>query len=203
MFDDNDPFEDVRKMMNRRFRFFNNFFDDDDFEKDVENMIKSTKNENYMEQKNHGKSKSYSISYRYGTGMKEPEIQVKGDVDQETINKFLRGVQKQFNGPRINSNNINLLKPISKSESESEDYELDAIIPFTDMVENDKGAIITLEMPGIGTEQIKVETNEKQVKISATYQDKKYHKSLDLSFKPNKTQKISANNGIITIEFLK
>jgi len=122
MLNDDDPFEEMRKMMNRRFRFFDNIFDD--FDRDIENMIKNTKEEKVFERKKHGKGKSYSISYRYGTGMKEPEIQVRGDVDEKTLNKFLEGVQQQLGGPRIDNRNINLLKPYTKSESEPEDDKL-------------------------------------------------------------------------------
>ena len=35
------------------------------------------------------KSKNYSISYKYQTGMKEPEIKVEGDATDEEINHFL------------------------------------------------------------------------------------------------------------------
>jgi len=71
------------------------------------------------------------------------------------------------------------------------------------MIENDKGSIITVEMPGIGVDQVKIDTQGTKVKINAKYGDKKYYKSLNLAFKPSKKPNISANNGIITIEFLK
>ena len=40
--------------------------------------------------------KGYSLSYRYETGMEEPEITIKGDVDEKTVTKFVKNAEKTF-----------------------------------------------------------------------------------------------------------
>jgi len=42
------------------------------------------------------KGKNYSISYHYETGMDTPKIEVKGDVDQETIDKFIKRTEEKL-----------------------------------------------------------------------------------------------------------
>jgi len=203
-----DIFDDFRKKLDQKFNLFDNFFSlnwEDEFDQFIDDTKKSTKNN-----KKDQKSNSYSISYRYGTGMKEPEIQVRGNVDEETLNRFLKGVQKQF-GASIDSKSINLLKPYKTKDQQNEetasekDYENETglIIPFTDVIDTKENVKITLEMPGISADLIKVQKDQNKIDISAETSTKKYHKRLTLKSKITGDPKISANNGIITIEYNK
>jgi len=206
MFDD-DIFKEFKRLMNRQFGFNDDFFKND-WNDDMEDIFNEFKSIKTGKEKNDKKSKSYSISYRYGTGMKEPEIKVEGDVDDATLNRFLEGVQRRFNTSTLQGKKVNLLKPhIEKQQEQTEDseeeIEAEAVIPFTDIHKTDNGSKITLEMPGISVDQVKVTIKEKGIDVHAEHSDKKYHKHVNLSFKPQNNPKISANNGIITIEIEK
>lgn len=84
--DFDDFFDDyVKKMRNRFKKMFT--FDDDFFNYD---FFKDELNEQFKIDYNRAKkgdpsNKSYSISYRYDSSMKEPQIRVEGDVDDEIV----------------------------------------------------------------------------------------------------------------------
>jgi len=215
-----DIFEEMRKMMQIPFK---GFFDDDMFadigedleesesEKDEKDKkaskdVKESKFAQAMREfRKSGKpdQKSYSISYKFGTGMKEPEIRVEGDVDEKTVNWFLEGLTHQFGFDAIGTvEPAKLLKPkpvLSEAEDEAEGYS----VPFTDIQDSDKDSTAILEMPGIGKEHIKLEMKENKVIMTAVNGEIKYRKVIRLGFTPAKDPEMSANNGIIQIIFKK
>jgi len=213
-----DIFEEMRKMMATPFKGFFDIEDpfadydenleesDHDKKEKAEKTLKENKIAQAMRKfRKTGKpdQKSYSISYKFGTGMKEPEIRVEGDIDEKTVNRFLEGVSHQFGFDAIGSMDpAKLLKPKSvpsDAEDEAEGYS----VPFTDIQDNDKGSTAILEMPGIGKEHIKLEMKENKVIMTAVNGDIKYRKVMRLGFIPAKDPEMSANNGIIQIIFKK
>jgi len=215
-----DIFEEMRKMMRTP---FTGFFDDDlfaDMGEDLEES-ESEKDEKAKKASKDAKEskfaqairklrktgkpdqKSYSISYKFGTGMKEPEIRVEGDIDEKTVNRFLEGITHQFGFDAMGDMEpAKLLKPKqgpSDAEDEAEGYS----VPFTDIQDSTKGATAILEMPGIGKEHIKLEMKDNKVIMTAVNGNIKYRKVMRLGFTPAKDPEISANNGIIQIVFKK
>lgn len=210
-FDDYDIFAQMRKMMNRR---FGGFFDDSLFNLDSEIADSNIQHENKKTKKvdrkfkiksNKPTTKSYSISYKYETG-KEPEIHYSGDIDEAMVKKYLERMQKQFGLNGISNKDIHLLGPDSEgiADVKREDKVADDTeTPFIDMIDIDDGAVITLEMPGIKQDDVHVDFQEYGLIITAKGNGKSYRKEVSLKFKPIHNAKITANNGIITIEIKK
>jgi len=196
-------FDNIRKMMKNPFHGFfgeeDNFFSlTDNNDKQFEAIDKDTK----KSKKGSPKSKSYSISYKFGTGMDHPEIKVEGDATEEEVNRFLQGVASNFGSTGISGDAMKLLKPkFEGTEDESEPSNPDgAKTPFMDMQETKDGAILTLEMPGIGEKDVKVDFKDYGLEVRAEGSHIKYRREITLEFKPKKDAKITANNGIVTIE---
>jgi HSP20 family molecular chaperone IbpA len=188
---DDDIFDQMRKIMQNP---FSGFFNDSFFEEQTniqEELEKAIKTEPGKDKK----SKSYSISYKFGTGMKEPEIHVQGDIDQDTVNQFLKGLpksSKEFgldfgNAPQLTTAKINP----------------DATEPYTEIQETPEGLSIYMEMPGIGQKDIKTKWEKDTLIITGDREHTIYEKVIPVAFKAKKDVKIHANNGIITIEVQK
>jgi HSP20 family molecular chaperone IbpA len=207
-----DMFDEIRKLIRHPFR---GIIDDDLFGTDwaarLEEEMKDwdkPKQKNGKSAKSYSNSKSYSISYRYGTGMKEPEIRIEGDVDKDTVDRFLSGISHQFDHAILpDLNKTHLLKPtIERTQEDAEDGGVDGgnvKIPFSDVQDHGKSATVMLEMPGIGKEDVKVGIKGHDVNVTATNSDIKYHKTFKLNFKPSDDFEITATNGIISIELKK
>jgi HSP20 family molecular chaperone IbpA len=75
-------------------------------------------------------------------------------------------------------------------------------IPTHEIHEEKDKVVVTLEMPGIGKENIRIEQDKKNITIIAEKEELKYRKAIKLNFDP-KSNEITANNGIISIEFKK
>lgn len=76
--------------------------------------------------------------------------------------------------------------------------------PMVDLFEEADHVLVVAEMPGIGSDEIRVELNEDVLLISAEKGDKKYRKEVLLpqSFPPEKMQ-VSCQNGILQVRFAK
>jgi len=122
--------------------------------------------------------KHYSISYHYETGMDEPEINIRGNATEEDINRFLENTAKTF--PKLKKKDKLLL---SKNGEESSKK-------------------FTIEMPGIGKDDIDVNLASNNVSVIAKKGNLKYKKEFLLNFKPEGYE-ISADNGLIEVEFFK
>jgi len=77
---------------------------------------------------------------------------------------------------------------------------MEAVEPFTDVIEEPDKIKIIVDMPGVEKEDIKVRATEDKVVISAEHGDRKYYKEVIL---PNKvkpeTAKAQYKNGVLTI----
>jgi HSP20 family molecular chaperone IbpA len=133
--------------------------------------------------------KGYSLSYRYETGMEEPEITIKGDVDEQIVTKFVKSAEKTF-GQRFKGleDKARLLLGSKKEDGQN--------------IEDIKEKSFTLEMPGLGQDDIKVEIKDKKATIIGEKGDLKYKKTLRIPFEP-KNHEITADNGLISIKLLK
>ncbi|MHA1646587.1 MAG: Hsp20/alpha crystallin family protein [Promethearchaeota archaeon] len=172
-----DIFEFGRKHFKKMFDDWTLFDDDmDDFFSNFD--------ENFQINLNNPESKGYSMSYHYETGMKEPEIKIQGDPDEKTVDTFLKGIQKRFGHhlAKIGNNKIKKLNMPKNEEKES-----DGIHTFT------------IEMPGIGKEDINTEIKNQILTIEGKKGEIYYKKKFHLNFKPKEKPEIKADNGLITI----
>jgi len=190
LFDD-DIFDEMYKMMRSPFTgFFNDSFFDEETKQDGDNKkidkLNKSKDKDY---------RSYSISYKFGTGMKEPEIHIDGEVDKEIVNRFLKGLPKTPNEIGLGLQSVPELK-LRETQS-------DTVEPFTEVQNTNDGINIYMEMPGVDQDAIKTEWNKDTLKISAKRDDLHYEKLVPITFKHNNDVKIQTNNGIITIEVQK
>ena len=135
--------------------------------------------ENLKDEKMDGDS--YSISYHYETGMKEPEITVKGNVDQKTIDKFLGRIKREFGSALLGHSKPDI-KFLGNGKDES------------------RSKTVELEMPGIAEHEIKVEIKGKWATITGEHGARKYHKKVYIGFEPT-DHSITANEGLIKVEF--
>jgi len=198
------PDEDIFDYMNKRFKkmfkewslFDENF---DDMFKDVDETFEIHSPKSRFSEKD-GKSKSYSISYKYQTGMKEPEVRVSGDASEKDVDRFLSGIQKRFGSHMIG---LSDRKPLTLELSSGEEKNPDFKVPLMDIVENDGNIELVLEMPGIGEKDVKVDINGKNITITAEQDTIKYQRKVSLNFEPKKNFKIQENHGIITIQMSK
>lgn len=133
--------------------------------------------------------KGYSLSYHYETGMEEPEITIKGDVDEKTVTKFVKNAEKTF-GQRFKGLEDKARHLLGSKKDEEQ------------KIDDIKERSFTLEMPGLTKEDMKVEIKDKRAIITGEKGDITYKKILRIPFEP-KSHEIAADNGLITIKFLK
>jgi hypothetical protein len=185
---DEDFFDAINKRFKKMFKDWSFFDEDKDFFKDFNETFE------FKAPKSSGESKNYSISYKYKTGMKEPEIRIEGDATNEEINHFLEGVQKRFGKHILGISDKRSGYAIPERAVRND--------PSIDLIEEEDKNIYTLEMPGIGKNDIKYNIKEYSVIISAKNNGIEYNKTIYTKFKPKKVD-ITANNGIITFTLWK
>ncbi|UYP43976.1 hypothetical protein NEF87_000261 [Candidatus Lokiarchaeum ossiferum] len=136
------------------------------------------------------KDKSYSLSYKYETGMDEPEIMIEGDVDKDTINRFVSGINSKYGveleGSSIKNPKLLLSKKKKKNEKKGEP--------------KDDTHIYRFEMPGIGLKDIETKIEGDLLKIIGKNDKVEYKKQIRLPFKPKNKPTIDADNGLITLK---
>jgi len=154
---EDDWFRELRQLSRR----FDAMFDDDwmSLDKDFATLPDSEGN--------------YSISYRWETGMNEPEIKVTGDVDEKTVNRFLNrmhvsGLKNPFKTP--------LLKGKSKGIERE---------PYANLTEEKETLTIHFELPGVDKKAIHLKVTPTQVDISTDPTNKKeiFHRTMYLPAK--------------------
>lgn len=74
--------------------------------------------------------------------------------------------------------------------------------PLVDLFEEKDHTLVVAEMPGISSEDLKVDVKDDVLTITAKHGDKKYHKEVLLpKVVSSKKMKISCNNGMVEIKF--
>ncbi len=193
----NDDYKRFMKRFRDLFEGFSDFFDKDfGFSEFSEfPMINSDKDINFK----NNNIKSYSISYHYQTGMDKPEIRVNGDVDDEMLSKFLKGIPK-FITERPTIKKISLVP-----ESKEEIRELKASIePYTEITDFEDQIEICLELPGVEKEDLKLNFDEKgeELTVEAKRDGRKFYKEIKLPIKLDiKDYTLELKNGIACLKF--
>jgi HSP20 family protein len=74
--------------------------------------------------------------------------------------------------------------------------------PMTDLISTDKEVKVTVEMPGISKEKIRIDAYDNTVEVRTEDPQRKYHKIIDLPEGVDiETAKSKYNNGILEITF--
>ncbi len=193
----NNDYKRFMKRFRDLFEGFSDFFDKDfGFSEFSEfPMINFDKDINFK----NNNTKSYSISYHYQTGMNKPEIRVNGDVDDEMLSKFLKGIPK-FITERPTIKKISLVP-----ESKEEIRELKASIePYTEITDFEDQIEICLELPGVEKEDLKLNFDEKgeELTVEAKRDGRKFYKEIKLPIKLDiKDYTLELKNGIACLKF--
>lgn len=76
--------------------------------------------------------------------------------------------------------------------------------PMTDVVSTDKEVKVTVEMPGVIKDKIRIDAYDSTVEVKSEDPQRKYHKIIDLPLEADvETAKSKYNNGILEITFEK
>jgi len=76
--------------------------------------------------------------------------------------------------------------------------------PLSEVTSTDKQVIVTVELPGVSKEQIKIEVNENQVDVKTEGAKRKYHEGIDLPTEVDiESVKSTFTNGLLEITFSK
>lgn len=194
------PFKDFEGFDEFLKNSFENFFDFIDFpEEDASrNFEAGNESEN--------KTKRYSISYKFGTGMDKPEIRVNGNLmDIENFKELFENMpQFGLNSSEnqklaLDARNLN----ISDKETNSETQYIEPFYEiFDDLNENSTG--ITLELPGVSIENIVISYYGDEVVIIGESLDRIFRKELMLDFVADKDEtEVWGKNGVFQIRFKK
>jgi HSP20 family protein len=74
--------------------------------------------------------------------------------------------------------------------------------PMIDVVTTDKEVKVTVEMPGVSKDRIKINAYDSTVEVNSDDPQRKYHKTIDLPLEADvETAKSKYNNGILEITF--
>ena len=152
------------------------------------------------------KAKGFKVSYRYRTGMDEPEIKIEGNIDDEEIQNYLKN---------IDLNNIMKYRKLSPSKSKKEidasnftleenieKEDLHVLDPYTEINDYDDHTEIVIEIPGVSMNNVAIDFKEdgQILLISAKCKNREYFKKIPLTFKSTKEKcELNVNNGIAVI----
>lgn len=108
-------------MIERFNKHVKNFFNDwSPFGENWESLWEGFNEDFKIELPKEGEGKSYRMSYKYETGMEEPEITVEGDATEEDIDRFINGIQSRF-GKQLADVTDRNIKMISEGEEEKKE----------------------------------------------------------------------------------
>lgn len=143
-------------------------------------------------------TKSYSISYHYQTGMDKPEIKVRGDINDETLSKFLKGIPEFITEQPV-IKKLSLTPEGTEVTSQREG----AIEPYTEISDLEDFTEICLELPGVEKEDIKLHFDEKaeELTLTAKRNGRKFYKEIKLPvFLDTENYDLELKNGIASLK---
>ena len=197
MSDDFDEiFDDFKKMFN---------VDSDEFEVDFFFIPESSIDLN--SDQNEKEVKGFKISYHFETGMEKPEVKIEGVIDEKQIREQLKDIDLN-KYPNLR----NILESRSVNEIDASTLSLDTfieeddsniLVPYTEIIDKKDSTEIVLETPGIEENNVNIEFNEdgNQLIFSAESGERKYSKTISLSFKSSKKDcELEVNNGIAILK---
>ena len=149
-------------------------------------------------------AKSYSISYKYETGMNEPEFRIEGDIDVDSFSKFLRKLP-EFYTERPERKEIELTPELKMEDTEAkiEENSKISVEPYADITEFREFVEVCVELPGVSRENIEIrfDSSGNELTIEANREDKNFYKEIML---PNgidiNDYKLDLKNGIACIK---
>jgi len=202
-----DIFDENYKRFIKRFRNlfegFSDFFDKDFGFKDFSEFPNIDFNNDLNFKDNN--TKSYSISYNYQTGMDKPEIRVQGDVDDEILSKFLKGIPKFITErPTIKKLSLTPEKKEEIRELKTGEKIKEGIEPYTEITDFEDQIEICLELPGVEKEDLKLNFDEKgeELTVEAKRDGRKFYKEIKLPIKLDiKDYTLELKNGIACLKF--
>ena len=175
---DDDEYKDFIEKFKKFFKI-----DSDIFDIDFLFMPESMRDPNV--DPTNSEMKGFKVSYHFEKGMDEPEIKIEGDIDEDKIKEYLKGMDMR------NIPNFKRVRKVPHSK-EIDEYE--------DRVE------ILLEVPGIekGHVILSLSQDGKKAKIYAENSKRSFEKEVKLPFKSSlDDHNLEVNNGIATIIFKK
>ena len=200
MSDDYDEFlDDIKKF----FKFNSKFFDADFF------FIPESENDLDIEKKN---TRGFKVSYHYESGMDEPEIKIEGDIDEKKLREYLKKHNIELDSRFKNRFNPKQIGEIDASELSLEPEpsihttESRVVEPYTEINDFDNSYEIIIEVPGINKDNINLNSNEVERKITFSARNylKHYLKHIYLPFNISmENYNLEVNNGIATLKFRK
>ena len=198
--DDYDKFlDDIKKL----FKFNSKFFDADFF------FIPESFNDLDVDKKN---TRGFKVSYHYEAGMDEPDIKIEGDIDEKKLREYLQKHNIEVDSRFKNIFNRKQIEEIDAGELSLEPEsgihtaESRVIEPYTEINDFDNSYEIILEVPGTNKDDIILNLNEVERKItfSARNNLKHYLKHIYLPFNISmEDYNLEVNNGIATLKYRK
>jgi len=196
-----DDIEDIFDIFKRIFSLNSDLFDVDffifpDHSKDLEN-----ENE---------KLKDFKISYRFGTGMEQPEIKIEGNVNEEEFSDFFNKLNfrnflhrdrfKKIRDPTfVDAKDLTFGPYIQENDSGFKE-------PHAEINDFENFSEIFIEVPGIEKEDVNILFNEEgnELTFIAEKANRKYIKHINLPFKSsNYNYDLEINNGIALLRVKK
>ena len=196
--DYNDEYDDIIDRFRKFFKIDSDLFDVDFFflPEQMKNLEFNSKNPNV---------KGFKVSYHFEKGMDKPEIRIEGDIDQEKLKEYLKGLNIE-EAPHIKYvNKPNKPKLIDAKTLSIEPCEVGkscVVEPFSEVNDFGDYVEIILEVPGVESGHVILSLNEngRILKISAKNPLRSYEKEVRLPFKTSLDGHVlDVNNGIASI----
>ncbi|MBD3353215.1 MAG: hypothetical protein GF364_17175 [Candidatus Lokiarchaeota archaeon] len=160
--------------------------------------------------------KKNSFTYRFGTGMDKPDIRINGkpvDINDNIFKRIMsQGLPEGFN-PNMMPTNQQVIDagevslgntPINYSEDDYRPQDDMYEEPYYEIEKLEDKLVVTIELPSVKEENIVINYYENNVTITAENEIRRFRKSFELEFEPDKEETlISGRNGIYEIEFHK
>jgi HSP20 family molecular chaperone IbpA len=198
-----DDFDDIIDKIKKYFKL-----DSDIFDVDFLFIPESEKGINFKP--NDKNVKGFKISYHFETGMKKPEIKIKGNVDEKQIRDYLKNVdisryptlKKLFDASSTKEIDVNTLS----LDFPEQDNDLQPMEPHTEINDYKDYSEVVFDVPGMSEEDIIFNISEsgKRLNFSAKNAFRTYSKSITLPFKStNENCDLEVKNGLAIISIQK
>jgi len=154
--------------------------------------------------------KGFKISFHYETGMDKPEINIEGNIDDKTLQEYLKNIDIS-KYPKLKD----VLKISNKKEIDASDLsfsyhdhnkDIDFLEPYTEIIDSNDSLEILFEIPGMGKDNVNISFNDEKNELifNAQNKNRKYLKTIPLPFEFLKKEvQIEINNGIANIKLSK
>ena len=171
---------------------------------------------------NNEKIKGFKISYHFESGMKKPEIKIKGNIDSKKVWDYLKdadlsklpNIKELYDSKSNEESDMNSLslEPyeeidvddlyLESYEGEKEIDDLLILEPYTEVCNNEGSTEILIEIPGIDKDDVEVKFGDKGRKIvfEAENRSRRYMTTIHLPFQSSEENCVlEVKNGIAII----